>query len=180
MAHASCRLTTKDFAILEVMLERRRPFGDPIVPLLEDKLARASVVLIDSIEADVVTLNSRVSFRVDGGPVETRTLVQSEVRGPVGSSLSIGTLRGLCMIGLSEGSRAVIELPQGRREVILVEKILYQPEAARRIASEKPRAAAQSRPALTLVYSAPDDGRPLGERRKIRQTGDDDPGPSAA
>ena len=180
MAHASCRLTSKDFAILEVMLERRRPFGDPIVPLLEEKLARASVELIDSIGADVVTLNSRVSFRVDGGAVETRTLVQSEVRGPVGSSLSIGTLRGLCMIGLSEGARATVELAQGRRESILVEKILYQPEAARRGAAVKPHAAAQSRPPLTLVYSAPEGAFPLGERRKIRQTGDDDPGPSAA
>ncbi|TIU38144.1 MAG: nucleoside-diphosphate kinase, partial [Mesorhizobium sp.] len=33
---------------------------------------------------------------------------------------------------------------------------------------------------LTLVYSAAADWRPLGERAGMRQTGDDDPGPTAA
>ncbi|RUU66631.1 nucleoside-diphosphate kinase, partial [Mesorhizobium sp. M7A.T.Ca.TU.009.01.1.1] len=91
MTGANFRLTTKDFAVLEIMLERWRAFADPIVPMLEEKLSKAEVVAIDSVGSDIVTLNSRLVFRVDVGPAQTRTLVQNEVRGPVGSSLSIMT-----------------------------------------------------------------------------------------
>jgi len=117
-------LTTKDFAVLEVMLERRRAFADPIVHMLEHKLSSAGVVAVDSVEPGIVTLNSRVVFRIDAGPAETRTLVQSEGRGPVGSSLSIATRRGLCMLGMAQGQTAVIEQADGRRETILIKAVL--------------------------------------------------------
>ena len=114
MTGANCWLTTKDFAVLEIMLERRRAFADPIVQMLEHKLSNADVVAIDSVGPDVVTLNTRLVFRIDAGPAETRTLVQNEVRGPVGSSLSITTRRGLCMLGMAEGRTAWIEQADGR------------------------------------------------------------------
>ncbi|WP_172348077.1 nucleoside-diphosphate kinase [Mesorhizobium sp. NZP2298] len=176
MTSTNCCLTTKDFAVLEVMLERRRAFADPIVHMLEHKLSSADVVPIDSVGPDIVTLNSRVVFSVDAGHTETRTLVQNEVRGPVGSSLSVATRRGLCMLGMAQGQTASIEHADGRRESILIKAVLYQPEAARRAVRQKDR-----RPhGLTLVYSAAADWRPLGETAGMRQTEDDDPGPSAA
>ncbi|RUV33276.1 nucleoside-diphosphate kinase [Mesorhizobium sp. M7A.F.Ca.MR.148.00.0.0] len=180
MTGANFRLTTKDFAVLEIMLERWRAFADPIVPMLEEKLSKAEVVAIDSVGSDIVTLNSRLVFRVDAGPAETRTLVQNEVRGPVGSSLSIMTRRGLCMLGMAEGRTAWIEQADGRRESVLIATVLYQPEAARRAVREKSRDEARRPHGLTLVYSAAADWRPLGERAGMRQTGDDDPGPTAA
>ena len=180
MTSTNCRLTTKDFAVLEVMLERRRAFADPIVHLLEHKLSTADVVAIDAVGPDIVTLNSRVVFHIDAGPAETRTLVQNEVRGPVGSSLSVATRRGLCMLGMAEGQTTSIEHPDGRRESILIKAVLYQPEAARRAVQEKSRAEVRRPHGLTLVYSATADRRPLGERAGMRQTEDDDPGPSAA
>lgn len=179
MMSRNCCLTTKDLAVLEVMLERRRAFADPIVRMLEDKLANAGVVSIDAVEPDVVTLNSRVVFRIDAGSVETRTLVQNEGRGPVGSSLSVATRRGLCMLGMAEGQTAVIEQADGRRESIQITAVLYQPEAARRAVREK-SAGARRPHRLTLVYSAAAGSRPLGEMTGMRQTEDDDPGPSAA
>lgn len=180
MTSTNCRLTTKDFAVLEVMLERRRAFADPIVHMLEHKLSTADVVAIDAVGPDIVTLNSRVVFHIDAGPAETRTLVQNEVRGPVGSSLSVATRRGLCMLGMAEGQTTSIEHPDGRRESILIKAVLYQPEAARRAVKEKSRAEVRRPHALTLVYSAAADRQPLGERAGMRQTEDDDPGPSAA
>ncbi len=182
MDSSHCRLTSKDFSILEVMLERRIASGDRIVPLLERKLAAASVVLVDSIEADVATLNSRVVFRIDGGPAETRTLVQGEVRGMVGTGLPLTTMRGLALLGLREGQSMGIESAAGERQTILLEKVLYQPEAARRQFAPQAAPDTPPRPALRLVHSAPADVTPLGERPKIRQRGpyDDDPGPSAA
>ena len=180
MTSTNCRLTTKDFAVLEIMLERRRAFADPIVHMIEHKLSTADVVPIDSVEPDVVTLNSRVVFRIDAGPAETRTLVQNEVGGPVGSGLSVATRRGLCMLGMAEGQTTSIEHPDGRRESILIKAVLYQPEAARRAVQEKSRAEVRRPHGLTLVYSAATDRRPLGDRAGMRQTEDDDPGPSAA
>lgn len=179
MMSRNCCLTTKDLAVLEVMLERRRAFADPMASMLEDKLANAGVVSIDAVEPDIVTLNSRVVFRIDAGSVETRTLVQNEGRGPVGSSLSVATRRGLCMLGMAEGQTAMIEQADGRRESIQIKAVLYQPEAARRAVREKP-AGAHRPHRLTLVYSAAAGSRPLGEMAGMRQTEDDDPGPSAA
>ncbi|MGX9181167.1 nucleoside-diphosphate kinase [Mesorhizobium sp. BHbdii] len=179
MPSTICRLTMKDFSVLELMLARRRPFADPIVPMLEHKLSHACIVPIDSVDPDVVTLNSRVVFHIDSGPSETRTLVQNEMRGPVGSSLPVTTRRGICMLGMAQGQTALVEQPDGRRELMLIDTVLYQPEAARRAAEEK-RMAERRPHKLTLVYSATADDRPLGEIGKIRQTGEDDPGPSSA
>jgi regulator of nucleoside diphosphate kinase len=151
MTSSSCCLTTKDFAVLEVMLERRRAFVDPMARMLEDKLSNAALVSIDSVEPDIVTLNSRVVFRIDAGPSETRTLVQNEGRGPVGSSLSVAMRRGLCMLGMSEGQAAMIEQADGRRESILIKAVLYQPEAARRAVRQKSASGGRRPPALTLV-----------------------------
>ncbi|KUM23405.1 nucleoside-diphosphate kinase [Mesorhizobium loti] len=170
------RLTTKDFAVLELMLMRRRAFADPAVPMLERKLAESSVVPIGAVEPDVATVNSRVIFRVDDGPAETRTLVLGESSAPVGYGLPVGTWRGLCLLGMRSGQSAPIERPDGSRESILLEDVAYQPEAARRAA----RAAGQRPHGLRLVYSATADHWPLGGHGKIRQTEGDDPGPSAA
>ncbi|WP_027141735.1 GreA/GreB family elongation factor [Mesorhizobium sp. WSM3626] len=181
MKNGNCRLTTKDFAVLEVMLERRRAFADPMGRMIEEKLSNAGVVPIDSIEADIVTLNSRAVFCVDAGVAETRTLVQSEMREPVGSSLSVTTRRGLCMLGMAQGQTASLEHPDGRRESIRIKAVLYQPEAARRAARERAAAGGPRPHGLTLVYSADASIRPLGGTAGMRQTErDDDPGPSAA
>ena len=180
MTSTNCCLTTKDFAVLEVMLARRQAFADPIARMLEHKLSSADVVPLDSVEPDIVTLNSRMVFSVDAGQTETRTLVQNEVRGPVGSSLSVATRRGLCMLGMAQGETALIEHADGRRESILIKAVLYQPEAAQRTVRQKDRADGRRPHGLTLVYSAADDWRPLGETAGMRQTEDDDPGPSAA
>jgi regulator of nucleoside diphosphate kinase len=180
MTSTNCCLTTKDFAVLEVMLARQRAFADPIARMLEHKLSSADVVPLDSVEPGIVTLNSRVVFSIDAGQTETRTLVQNEVRGPVGSSLSVATRRGLCMLGMAQGETALIEHADGRRESILIKAVLYQPEAARRAVRQKDRVDGRRPHGLTLVYSAADDWRPLGETAGMRQTEDDDPGPSAA
>jgi len=183
MSDARCCLTAKDFSILEVLLERRRGFGDPIVPLLERKLAGARIVLGEGVDPGVATLNSRVLFRVGGQPAETRTLIQQEVRGLVGLGLPLTTPLGLALLGLSEGEETGFERHGGRPERVLLDKVLYQPEAARR-ASQAAREEPARRPALVLVHSADDDwqpaGAPLGGHGKIRHRGGDDDGPSAA
>lgn len=171
------RLTTKDLAMLEVMLMRRRAFADPIVPVLERKLSQSSIVSVGMVEPDLVTLASRVTFRIDRGPAETRTLVQSETSASVGAGLSVNTWRGLCLLGMGKGQSVLAERPDGRNERIAVDDVPYQPEAARRAARE---IGGRRSHGLTLVHSAAATSWPLGETGKIRQTEGDDPGPSAA
>lgn len=174
-------LTEKDFAILEAILMRRQALGDPLAPLIERKLAEAIVVASDAIEPGIATLNSRVAFRVDALPVEERTLVRHEGRGAVGRGLPIDTRRGLAILGMTAGQTAQVTRRDGGREPLRLEKILYQPEAARR-AEDEVAAARRQRPSLVLVHDAGSDWQPLGWPGKIRQewTGDDDPGPTAA
>jgi regulator of nucleoside diphosphate kinase len=180
--YGRCCLTAKDYSILEVMLERRRGFGDAIVPALERKLAEARVVLVDGVDPGVATLNSRVLFRVGDAPAQTRTLIQQEVRGMVGLGLPVTTPLGLALLGLGEGETVLFERPGVRPERIVLDKVLYQPEAARRSRHVLPKAAESRR--LVLVHSAGDDWQPpenpLGGPGKIRHRGGDDDGPSAA
>ncbi|PBC05935.1 nucleoside-diphosphate kinase [Mesorhizobium sp. WSM3860] len=176
MTRTIYRLTTKDLAILEAMLIRRRGFADAIVPMLERKLAESSIVPVGMLEPDVATLNSRVVFRVDEGAPETRTLMLGDAFAPVGSGLPVGTWRGLCLLGMRAGQSVLAKRPDGSGERILLEDVAYQPDAARQAtptAGQRPRGP-------RLVYSATADRWPLGGAGKIRQTEGDDPGPSAA
>lgn len=178
----TCQLTTKDFAILETMLERLTATGDPLVPMLRRKLSSATVVFSDEIDPGVVTLNSRVVFRVDGGPADTRIVVQGTLRGFVGLTIPISVPRGLALLGLSAGDEAVIDCPGGPIETLVVEDVLFQPEAARHGHQQEPaEPVVPERRFPVLVYSNGSPA-PIGGGRKIRHTvpDGDDPGPSAA
>jgi regulator of nucleoside diphosphate kinase len=178
----TCQLTTKDHAILETMLERHAATGDTIVPMLRRKLASARVVFSDEIDPGVVTLNSRVTFSVDGGTADTRIVVQGTLRGFVGLTIPITVPRGLALLGLSAGEEAVIDCVGGPTETLLVEEVLFQPEAVRHGRRQRPIVPiAPQRPFPVLVYSN-SACEPLGDGRKIRHTSPngDDPGPSAA
>jgi regulator of nucleoside diphosphate kinase len=177
----ACRLTERDFVMLEAMLARRQALGDSLAPLIERKLTDAIVVPDDGIDSGIATLNSRVAFRVDALGVEERTLVRHEGRGAIGRGLAIDTRRGLAILGMAEGRMALVPRRAGGHETLRLEKILYQPEAARRDA-DAAAATQRARPALVLVHDAGNDWQPLGWQTKIRQgwTNGDDPGPSAA
>jgi hypothetical protein len=180
----ACRLTTKDYTILEVMLERCHGRDDPMTPMLRRKLAEAVVMFREDIPADVVTLSSRVTYRVNGAPSETRIVSHDEMRGLVGSVLPITNPRGLALLGLAEGQSATIERPDGTTETIAVEAVAYQPEAARREAMQlagSPARPVQNRPVLRIVHDSGDiPVRPAKTMISIGGGGFDDPGPSAA
>ncbi|TKT80241.1 GreA/GreB family elongation factor [Aquamicrobium sp. LC103] len=124
-------LTTKDYTILEVMLDRCLGTDDPLYRPLRHKLDAATVMLRDDIPDDAVTMNSRVAYRIDDEPVETRILIHDEVRGLVGMTLPLTSQRGLAMLGLRAGQSVVLEMPSGVKESLTVLEVLYQPEAAR-------------------------------------------------
>jgi len=179
----TCQLTTKDYTILEVMLERYQS-RDPIMEaILQRKISRALVMFREDVPANVVTLSSRVAYRVDDGPAETRIVAHDEMRGLVGMLLPITNPRGLALLGLAEGQAMTIPRPDGNRETLTVQEVVYQPEAARRERSRlangtDPR---PSGPVLRVVHRS--DRLPYKSAKTIVMAVDgdfDDPGPSAA
>ena len=172
MSMDRCILTTKDFTILEVMLDRSLGRDDPLVPILRRKLDAATVVLRDDVPDSVATLSSRVSFSVDGRPADTRILSHDRMNSP-GVFLPITTARGLALLGLSEGQCFLLRGRGGAEEEVLLESVLYQPEAARRRQETTLQPEPQRKPMLTLVQGG-------GQRTMDGAEGFDDPGPSAA
>ncbi len=163
-----CQLTALDMGVLEGMMDRleaQAAADSDIARLLRRKLAAARVRLCDDIDPFVATINSRVEFHVDHGPIETGVLTHGGERALPGSALPISSLRGMALLGLAEGDTIAIELADGRTEVLGVVRVAHQPEAAR----------LKRRPRFGII----DGGRnhrnytPIGSE-------DDDPGPHAA
>lgn len=176
------QLTTKDHAILETMLARHAATGGALVPMLRDKLSSARMVSSDRIDRGVVTLNSRVTFRIDGGPADTRIVVRGTLRGFVGLTIPISVPRGLALLGLSAGDEAIIDCAGGPAETLLVEEVLFQPEATRYGRRQGPAMPIEPPRRFPVLIYSNGSAAPLGDNRKIRHTsaGGDDPEPTAA
>ena len=129
----TCTLTTKDITILQTMHDRRHLLPDAVRDLLKHKLDNASVVFSEDIDVDVVTLNARVRYRIGDAQPQTAIITQGQMDGTVGQCLSLVTARGIAMLGLTEGMD--ISLPRAGNATpdrLVVEAVLFQPEAARR------------------------------------------------
>jgi len=131
-AQSRCCVTAKDFIVLENMIRQTPPYGEELVRLLRRKLSTAIVVLPEDIAPDIATIDSRVEYRIDGGRSECCVLIHDEGHSSRGLALLISTLRGLALLGLSEGDSISIERLDGRVETVFLEKVAYQPEGARR------------------------------------------------
>ena len=183
-----CQLTTKDYTTIEVLLERYAGRDDTMAAILRQKIAKAVVMFRDDIPSNVVTLDSRVTFRVDGGPAETRIIANDETRGVVGMVLAITTPRGVALLGLAEGDCVTITKEDGSRETLSVQEVVYQPEAAARDAGKLGQRGAPDaarRPFLRVVHSSddlPQKPAPAGKAafRTRFEDPDYDPDPTAA
>jgi len=128
-----CVLTTRDHAILATMLSTPEDIDPALLPLLRRKLSFATVVAADEIGPNVVTLNSRVRFRVDDGRTNDRIVVRGEDWGVPGMTIPVTVPRGLALLGLAEGQGAVVARKGEPSEWLLVVKVAYQPEAGRAV-----------------------------------------------
>jgi regulator of nucleoside diphosphate kinase len=183
----TCQLTTKDYTILEAMLERYPCSDETTTAILRRKVSEATVMFRDDIPPTVVTLSSRVVYRVNDGPFETRIVAHDEMRGPVGMLLPITNRRGLALLGLDEGQSITIPKVDGSLESLTVQQVVYQPEAARRERMKLAHGAAALElprphgPVLRVTHRS--DGLPDKSANRVmatHETGFDDPGPSAA
>jgi regulator of nucleoside diphosphate kinase len=164
---STVHLTAKDHVFLESLLLAGRN-TDAYLQLLRHKLETATVVPTELVHARTATIDSRIAFSVGGGAAEQRVLSRDEKSATHGLSLPVTTMRGLALLGLKEGDVYPLRKENGIIEPLRLEKMLYQPEAARR----REHAAATAA-VLQFRSGSPATG-------PAAHVSEDDPGPSAA
>lgn len=162
----SCKLTPNDMAILETILERLPDASDPLAVLLRAKLAVVDVHSSGAIPPNVVTINSRVTYRLEGCSPHTVVIVQAELPAEsVPHALSIHDPLGLVLLGLSEGDAAAVMPDDGWPRTVIVEKVVPRSEQRHSELTETSRVISFPARAMPVSFDS-NDG--------------DDPGPSAA
>jgi len=136
------------------------------------KLRSATLVFPADIDANVVTLNSRVRYRINGGATEERVLVPRADETVAWPALALDCARGIALLGASAGQSLEVPRADGSFETLHVEAVLYQPEAHGEDAPEPVR------PGTVSQFSAYRAQRTSPPRDFDGD--DDDPGPSAA
>jgi regulator of nucleoside diphosphate kinase len=119
-----------DLERIETLLERMPPAQVAQYDALRGELDRAEVVEPAAVPADVVTMNSVVTFKDEGlGEEMTVSLVYpSAVR--IDGTVSILAPVGSALLGLTKGQQIDWPTPAGRQRLLRVLDIAYQPEAA--------------------------------------------------
>ncbi|MDF1609325.1 nucleoside-diphosphate kinase [Hoeflea sp. YIM 152468] len=180
MSNEICILTNVDFTVLEFLRGRCQGADDPLASILKRKIESALVMAHSDVPGNVATLNSRVTFSVDGRDRDTRIISSARSESPASMYLPVTNLRGLALLGLAEGHGFSFLNKEGIEERVLLEKVLHQPAMPRqeKEAVEAVAKPAQPKPFLRLVGGTLTDQAP----KPHTDPGgfDDDPGPSAA
>lgn len=122
-------VSTLDLARLEALLEKQ-PESD-IVIRLENELDRANVVPPTEMPDNIVTMNSTITFAMDGGK-ETFTKTLCYPRDMDGSNNKISVLApiGAALLGLAIGQSIEWPAPNGKTLQVSITDVEYQPERA--------------------------------------------------
>ena len=145
MGQDPAMLTMRDGYVLEKMLRDWPPLTEEWLALLKRKLAGGRLAAAGRVPADLAMIDARVSFRCASGLTDTRTLCLPGTYAPGGAFLPVTTFYGLALLGLREGQSMTFDRPEGRRDWIVLEKVLFQPAAA------SPASAPASRSRFRLV-----------------------------
>jgi regulator of nucleoside diphosphate kinase len=128
-------LTATDERRLTRLLDAKASELDPkTLELLEDEIHRATIVEPSQVPADVVTMNSLVSFEdLDTGQRSEVTLVYPSAASGTGGKVSILAPIGSALLGLSVGDAIDWPVPGGCSRRLRVIAVHYQPEADGRL-----------------------------------------------
>lgn len=119
-----------DLERIDALLERMPPVQVSQYEGLRAELDRAEVVEPTAMPADVVTMNSVVTFKDEDSSDElTVSLVYPSGAGVPGT-VSILAPVGSALLGLKVGQQIAWPTPDGRQRQLRVLEIEYQPEAA--------------------------------------------------
>lgn len=126
-------ITSTDLERLRELIRDNKHLSDEkqaYLDALSKELDSAEVVPPQQVPPDVVTMNSTVGVRVDGGKRGMAfTLVFPERADLDNNRISILAPIGTALLGYRIGDEVEWEVPAGRRKY-RIEKIQYQPEAA--------------------------------------------------
>jgi regulator of nucleoside diphosphate kinase len=121
-------LTKADYEKLSSLLMSAKP---EIAELLEEELGRASIVSDGELPRDVVSMNSKVSFKdLDTGKELVVTLVYPHDADIDENKISILAPIGAALIGLRVGQVIRWPVPSGKEKRLQVVAVLFQPESA--------------------------------------------------
>lgn len=109
------------------LLSLARADGSEIAAMLEEELGRAAVVPDDQLPADVVAMNSKVSFlNLETQRESVVTLVYPQDANISENKISILTPVGSALIGLRVGQEIEWPFPDGRKKKLRIVSILAQ------------------------------------------------------
>lgn len=105
--------------------------SSPNIEGLQDELDRANIVRSEEVPADVVTMNSKVSFKdVATGKESEMVLVYPKNADVEHGRISILAPVGSALIGLKVGDEIEWPMPSGKTRILKITGVLFQPEAA--------------------------------------------------
>jgi regulator of nucleoside diphosphate kinase len=121
---------TDERRLAQLLQAKASELDDDTLELLEDELQRATIVESWEIPADVVTMNSVVSFEdVETGQLSEVSLVYPSAASGKEGRVSILAPIGSALLGLSVGDAIEWPVPGGRSRRLRVTAVHYQPEA---------------------------------------------------
>lgn len=122
-------ITESDVERLEKLLDALPAKSFPGKTELETEIGRARVVDSKKIPGSVVTMNSRVKFKVSSSNEEfSLTLVYPKDVNEKGDTISILAPVGSALLGLSQGDEMSWPKPGGGMLKVRIEEVIYQPE----------------------------------------------------
>ena len=103
----------------------------PVAEALEKELERCEQVEPENVPADVVSMNSSVTFTdIKRHKQMTRTLVYPQALAGNDNGVSVMAPIGAALLGLKVGSTIDWDLPSGEQICLRVDALLFQPESA--------------------------------------------------
>lgn len=126
-------VTEPDYDKLIRFVERQSSAMPRVMQFLEQELDRAELVPAREVPRDVVTMNSRLLFRMTAnGLSRAVTLVYPTEADLMAGRMSILTPAGVALLGLRAGQSMSWEDRVGEIKTLTVQHVLFQPEASGR------------------------------------------------
>jgi regulator of nucleoside diphosphate kinase len=130
MSRPAIIINELDAERIDRLLEKPAYANLPVAQALNTELDRAQMCAPEAMPADVVTMNSTVTFReLKSGETRTRTLVYPTKMTDSAAQLSVLAPVGAALLGLRVGDSIHWELPGGTATDLEVLELVYQPEA---------------------------------------------------
>ncbi|MGV3555501.1 MAG: hypothetical protein ACO1OD_09615 [Croceibacterium sp.] len=123
--------TQRDHRLLSGLLRSDTSLSSTQRGLLGWKLDHCVVVDPADLPPWIATIGSRVRYRIGDGAPQTDRLTASNQWNGAGATLPLTTGRGLALVGLGEGHVLPFVDRCGQQQVVALDTVCFQPEAAR-------------------------------------------------